>query len=354
MKKLFKYLLTITLLLIPSTILAADLEITCHPTANKPSINITNGTLFDIQNLMPGQTSVKTLKVVNTDTQNTCKISFKGEGSTNTLTNNIYIAFSEIYGNIVDGKATSHKNISDFITQPAVQIANLGPNQTIERDLILTFNENSGHELSKSDTNFNIRIISEWGPETTPTQKQGETLGESTKTSTTKTISKSVETLGTVGPTQGQEEEVKGVDECEATNKLFGYVYVDRNKNNEREKREKILPNVSIKIYIKDEKGEKETIKDLITDEQGYWELKLCQGKYFIEVDRATLPNSTDIQDNILEAVLAQSTTEYKLDIGVEDTRNFWEIYWPWILLAILFLLSALYLILKRRRVFKK
>jgi hypothetical protein len=351
MKKLFRSLLTITLLLIPSAVLAADLEITCYPTA-KPSINMSGGTLFDIQNFVPGQTSTKKLKVVNTDTANACKISFKGEGSSNTLTNNIHIAFSGIYGNIVDGKATSSKNLSDFLDKGSVQVANLGPGETVERDLILTLNKDAGNDLAKKRTNFDIRVISEWGPGTTTDDSNGNTLGESTKRTTAKTSNKgSTDILGTGGPQE--ESEVKGVDECEAKSKLLGYIYVDRNKNGERDERERVLPDISVKIYVEDENGDKRTIKDLTTDEQGYWEIELCAGKYFVEIDRDTLPNNTDLADNILDVTLTANDTEYTLDIGVNDTRNFWELYWPWILLAILILLSVLYLILKRRKVSK-
>jgi len=344
MKILFKYFLTTALFLFPSAVFAADLEITCYPVA-KPSINISGGTLFDLQNFVPGQTSLKTLKVVNTDTVNACKISFKGEGTSNILTNNINIAFSGIYGNIVDGKATSSKNLSDFLNESSVQVANLGPGQTVERDLILTFNKNADNDLARKSTNFNIRVISEWGAETTVDNQNGDILGERKEKSTIKT---EIDTLGTGGPQE--ETEVKGVDECEVTSKLFGYIYVDKNKNDERDKRERVLPNISVKIYVEDENGEKRTIKDLSTNKQGYWEIELCIGKYFVEIDRSTLPKNTDLADNILEVILTTNDTEYSLDIGVNDTRNFLQKYWPWILLAVVLLGSIAIVVLESRR----
>ena len=361
MKKLFKYLLTTIFLLLPSAVLAADVEITCYPVA-KPSVNMSGGKLFDIQNFIPGQTIVKTLRVVNTDTENACKISFKGEGTKNTLTDMIHIAFSGVYGTIANGEATSTKLLSDFLSkdEDAVQVANLGPGQEVNRNLLLTFNKNADNSLAKKNNSFNIRVISEWGPETAQNNDNpdnGDALGESTSRNRSSRSSAGI--LGTgggdmVADAANEEEDVKGADQCEADSKLYGYIFVDRNGNDRKDNREKILPDISLKIYVEDENGEKTTIKELTTNEDGYWEVMLCPGEYFVEVDRNTLPNNTDLADNIKEVVLGESDEQYNLDIGVDDTRNFWEMYWPLILLAVLLLLSALYLILKRRKVFKE
>lgn len=353
MKKLFSYILTILFLAIPTSAFAADLEITCFSDNTPPSVVTSSNKLFDLQNIAPGETSIKTMKVRNSDTVNSCKIWFKGEANSNdNLAKKINIAFSGIYGNIVDGKATSNKNLFDFLTSQKILVANVAPGGIVERNLILTFNTDADNNFMNKNTTFDIRVISEWGSESDSNENNGDVLGTDTKNNTiTRTTAWITDSLGVGGPDDNQEE-VKGIEECEITNELFGYVYIDRNKNNQKDNNEKILPNISIKIYVKNDEGQR-TIKDLVTNEDGYWKVDLCQGTYFVELNRNTLPKNTDISQNIKKVILNTADTEYRVDFGVEDTRNFWELYWQWILLAILLLLSALYMILKRRKVFK-
>ncbi len=325
MKRIYKYILTILILLTPVYVYAADLEITCYQDSTKPTVTAPDK-LFNLSNFTPGETSTKTLKVINTATDGNCTIYFKGEGNTNILTNKINIAISDVYGNIVDNKATSNKNLSDFLSSAKILVADVAPGSTIERNLLLTFNTDADNSLQKYNTTFDIRIISEWGVAPTTTEET-EVLGTTTKKY--KTTKKSTQTTitGTTEEQETSEEEVKGTEECKANIKLFGYVYIDKNKNKEKNKKEKVLANIPIKIYV-EENGEKKTIKDITTNKEGYWEITLCSGNYFIETDRNSLPKNTDIEDNISEVTLGTDIQEYNLNIPVNDTRNFWQKYW--------------------------
>ena len=349
MKKIYKYILTILIIFLPSYASAADLDITCYQGDTKPSI-VAPTKLFDISNFVPGETSIRTMKVVNNASDGNCSISFKGEGSTNSLTDKINIAFSDVYGNIVDNQATSNKNLSDFLESDRILLADVAPGDTIERNLILTFNTEADNSLQAKNTNFDIRIISEWGvaPTTVDTDNQGDVQGTSTIISSRTTKDTQIEALGAGGPDETVED-VKGVEECKADIKLYGYVYIDQNKNSKKDEKEKVLPNIPIKIYIKED-GKQKTIKDLTTNNEGYWEIMLCNGTYYIEIDRNSLPENTDVTNNISEVVLGSNIEKYSLDIPVNDTRNIWEKYWPFIILAILLILLIIYLLLKNRK----
>lgn len=147
--------------------------------------------------------------------------------------------------------------------------------------------------------------------------------------------------LGTGGPEEGDEElneeedldneDVKGVNECENKKKISGYLYVDSNTNGTRDEEERVLKGIDIKVLTGDT-----TIAELRTDENGYWETMACEGQYFVEVDLESLPNNTELESNVKAVTIAADTNEANVDFGVYDTRNFLEKYWPWIVLGIL------------------
>jgi len=352
MKKLFSSLLAILVISLPSVALAADVEITCFEN-QKPSVVSTSGRLFDISNFIPGQTEVKTLRIENTDPNNNCRIYFKGEGVRNDVTDNIFIAFEGVYGNIVDNRATSNKNISDFLLSERVNIANLNPNQVINRALLVTFNPLSENNTMNQNANFDVRIISEWGNEVTQENNNGEDIlgtEDSKKRIYTYTSSNNNLLLdGTGGPEDDRnEEEVKGLQECDIKTKVLGYVYLDSNNNQKIDKREKLLEGVILNIYtIVDEK--QISITQSTTDKEGYWETELCQGKYFVEVDRSTLPKNTDIEENIIGIELVNSE-DFNLDIPIQDERTCLQKYWPWILLLVVLIGTTIIVIVDRRK----
>ncbi len=77
-----------------------------------------------------------------------------------------------------------------------------------------------------------------------------------------------------------------------------------------------------------------ETVKQLITDENGYWETTLCSGQYFVKVDDSKLPNNFVLGENDQEIQIVEEE-DTSLDFTVLDERNFLQKYWPWILLAV-------------------
>jgi hypothetical protein len=350
MKNLFSSLLAILVFSLPSVALAADVEITCFEN-QKPLVVNTGGRLFDISNFIPGQTEIKTLRVQNTDPNNNCRIYFKGEGVRNDVTDNIFIAFEGVYGNIVDNRATSNKNISDFLLSERVNIADLNPNQTINRVLLVTFNPLSENNTMNQNANFDVRIISEWGNEVTQENNNGEDIlgtGDTKKTVSKYTLSNNNIPLGGIGGEQENGEDVKGLQECDTKTKVLGYVYLDSNNNQKIDKREKLLEGVILNIYtIVDEK--QISITQSTTDKEGYWETELCQGKYFVEVDRSSLPKNTDIEENIIEIELINSE-DFFLDIPIQDERTCLQKYWPWIILLVGLIGTTIIVIADRRK----
>lgn len=210
-----------------------------------------------------------------------------------------------------------------------VEVANLAPNTSIDRMLVLTFNSKADNSLMNLNTNFDIRIISEWGTDS-DLQDTEDVLGMEKRGIVN--VSNSTEELGIGGPEE--ESEVLGTQECDSKQKMYGYVYIDQNKDGLRGENEKVLRDIEIKVYTLEEK-EQVTIEDVKTNSDGYWEVYACAGVYFVEVNRDSLPNDTELFENIFEVELTSSDQEYILEIPILDTRNIWEKYWYWILLAI-------------------
>ncbi|MCD4811743.1 hypothetical protein K8R14_04030 [bacterium] len=150
----------------------------------------------------------------------------------------------------------------------------------------------------------------------------------------------------------GSDDDIQGlldrINSCETTKKLFGYLYIDKNKNGEKEDNEKALANISLKIFIPYNDNEI-TVKEITTDENGYWETYLCPGDYNISVDSENLPKNIDIGD-VLAVTVSEDQDETQFDIAGIDTRNFWQKYW-YILLIILALgVTTTYVILSNKQ----
>lgn len=159
---------------------------------------------------------------------------------------------------------------------------------------------------------------------------------------TIKSVTRITELLGIGGPEEDTvlsednttNPEVKGVNECQDKKTISGYVYMDINNNGEKENNEKLLKDIEIRIYTKTDNSE-ETIEKVKTDEEGYWETKVCEGEYFIEINTESLPNNTSLDSNVKSVSITADTTESTIDFGITDTRNFIQKYWPWLLLGV-------------------
>ncbi|MDD2270526.1 MAG: SdrD B-like domain-containing protein, partial [Candidatus Dojkabacteria bacterium] len=127
---------------------------------------------------------------------------------------------------------------------------------------------------------------------------------------------------------------------------IKGYIYLDKNKNDEMDKEEKGIENVSIRIYRIYE-GNEITIAQLKTDENGYWESEVCPGDYSIEIDQESLPKNLKTEEVLSVNVEDQEIT---LDISATDTRNFWQKYWYIILLVAALLITTVYIVATRKK----
>ncbi len=178
---------------------------------------------------------------------------------------------------------------------------------------------------------------------------QGVTTGSSTTTTKPTTLVKKVTTyiadiLGVGGEgdvlaleedeeTLEDDEEVKGSQTCDNPSTISGYIYIDSNENGEKDEGERAFPEISIRIYTITE-GMEETVKQIVSDENGYWETTLCSGDYYISVDDSKLPNNYVLEEDTL-GVQVEEDKDSTLNFEVLDERNFLQKYWPWILLAV-------------------
>lgn len=200
-----------------------------------------------------------------------------------------------------------------------------------------------------------IKVIVDNTPPTTeqPTQNEGEVQGVTTGSNTTTnspTLAKKVTTfiadiLGVGGEgdvlaleedeetLEDDTEEVKGSQTCDNPSTISGYIYIDSNENGEKDEKERVFPEISIRIYTITE-GMEETVKQIVSDENGYWETTLCSGDYYISVDDSKLPNNYVLGENDKEISLEEDK-DSTLNFEVLDERNFLQKYWPWILLAV-------------------
>ncbi len=186
-----------------------------------------------------------------------------------------------------------------------------------------------------------------------------EVLGTNTTTTTTvKTTPKNrtlyaVNVVDTSSEVTEQEEssdeikedipEVLGEEEtsCKVKRSLSGYVYVDKNKNNIKDKNEKVFENIKIKVTTT-ENGEEKTVEELLTDVKGEWETTLCPGKYSITIDTTTIPKGYKLNgDSTVEVNVLDNSERLVQPFHLSETKTFIQKYW-WVLLLIILLLTGL------------
>ncbi len=354
MKTIYKITLASILLLIPSLVFAADLEITCYQD-QKPVIKSNENSLFNIQNFLPGKTEVRTVTIENKDPENLCRIYFKGEGYKNTLTENMYFAIQDSFGNIVDRQATSNKNVSDFLSSEKIEIASVNSHQTVTKEIFLTFNKDADNEIAQIFTNFDIRIISEWGSESSDDQE--DVLGATNKIKNDPLPDSDVTLTsnGIGGPDEtSNDESVKGAQTCENKIKASGFVYLDKNGDGLKQEKEPYLRNIKIKIYTTID-GQQETIVDLVTNQVGYWKTLLCPGDYSIEIERGSLPENSTLEENILSLNIPQNISYKTTNIPIQENISWFTTYWAWILLVavLLFISICTYIYIRIKRSLK-
>jgi len=180
---------------------------------------------------------------------------------------------------------------------------------------------------------------------------------EGVTTTNTRTLSSSNTYTGGVGgpentntetqlTSEDSNEEVKGAETCENEKKLFGHVYLDTNNNNIYDDKDKIFKDITIKIYT----NTNEYITEVKSNKDGYWETYLCSGEYNIKIDKDTLPNNYDTEQEVLSVNISDTSTEASADSKIEDNRNFWQKNWVWIILLGTVVVSVGYIFLNSNK----
>jgi hypothetical protein len=170
--KILKYILpSLLLLLLPSAVLSSDLEITCF--ADKPPSVVKNrDPLFNITNILPGNSVSRTVSFRNTDSESDCRVFFEVSGKTNIFSDRLRVDIP----NLFDG------TLSEYMSGKRILMANLQPNQELIRTITISFPSTAGNTYQKRETSFDIFILSEWGLEEVPTGLGPEVLGVATQT----------------------------------------------------------------------------------------------------------------------------------------------------------------------------
>ncbi len=198
-KKLLKYILFSLIFLIPSTVLAGDLDITCYEDQSPVILKNTNP-LFQLTGFLPGNSASRTIYVKNTDPTNACKIYFDISGTTNALTNKIEVHIPSLFND----------SLSEYITGDRILMADLQPNEEITRTITLEFPSDAGNPFTLKQASFDITIQSVWGPEFNTTGDVEGVTDTSTDSSTKRTPLEYIsDLLGTGGEDFENEDTTK-------------------------------------------------------------------------------------------------------------------------------------------------
>lgn len=188
-KKLLTTGVFLLLFLIPSAILAADLEITCY-SDQKPLIVKNTNPLFQLSGFLPGNSASRTIYMKNSDTENDCRIYFNVSGSTNSLTNKINVQVSGLFND----------TLSKYITGERILMADLKPNAEITRSITMDFPADSDNSFTLKQASFDIAVQSEWGPDE---DTDGDVEGTTDK-DTKKSLSQKLSSLLGIGNEDNQ------------------------------------------------------------------------------------------------------------------------------------------------------
>jgi hypothetical protein len=234
-------------------------------------------------------------------------------------------------------------------TEPTTTFA--GNNNPDEYTCTVTVTDADG-DTAQEDITIIVNAIPE-------AQNTAETLGATTtttRTSTPYTYATINEDNGTGAgeeiielETTEEEEEVLG-ETCDTPITVKGYIYLDKNKNEERNENEEGIQGITITILTTDEEGNTVTIDTLETDENGYWETKLCSGKYTMEIDQENLPKNVETSETIELQVEDNLTEPMEFNIPATDTRNFWQKNWYWILITTAVVITIGYMAVKNNK----
>lgn len=137
---------------------------------------------------------------------------------------------------------------------------------------------------------------------------------------------------------------------CAETFKLSGYVYERKNENEKKDEDERGLADVVVKIFAYDKEGERILVVETETDEEGKWEVDLCNGSYEVELSVDTVEGDLIlIGDEVRDVTISSEDVEqFNYEFEKETLSFRWHLCL--IPLLILFLILILAIILSRKK----
>lgn len=149
-----------------------------------------------------------------------------------------------------------------------------------------------------------------------------------------------------------QPKEVLGTQDCEYKSKISGYVFIDENKNDNKDEDEQGLENIQVEVYLGSNGGDKKVAK-VKTNSDGYWEIELCPGEYSVTIRLEDLPPSTELEwGNYVFITVKEKEDLSDINFSIIDYdslgRNF-NIFWCIIPLIFLSLFGFIIMIRNRK-----
>lgn len=146
---------------------------------------------------------------------------------------------------------------------------------------------------------------------------------------------------------EGQEEDTEeeesdtilGIRDCTDKSKVSGFVFFDKDNDNDKSDEDELFDNIQIDIFFSNEQG-LEFIESVYTNSNGYWESHLCPGKYLIVLQKDSIPEDLHIEEFDQLYITVEKNTDIS-DINFILKNNSNNINYKW-LLCILPLLTLL------------
>lgn len=162
---------------------------------------------------------------------------------------------------------------------------------------------------------------------------------------------------GETTPEETSEEENKTDDDgtvlgtetqrCETTQKVSGYVYEDKNKNEKKDSREKGYANVTVVLEYEYE-GKTYEVR-VETNEDGYWETSVCPGKYTVRLSEQDIPEGYVLGE---EQKITVTDRDELADINlglINEKQSNMNLWWILLIVLVLAVLVMIFLSLFRK-----
>jgi len=145
--------------------------------------------------------------------------------------------------------------------------------------------------------------------------------------------------------------DILGSQTCESSSLVSGYVFIDKNRDNQRDEGEEGLDNIEVEIYL-GLNGTSEKITSVKTDEDGYWEVYLCPADYSLTINAEDLPKNSELEwGNFIFVTVKEGNSLSDINFPVLSYKSFldnFSIIWCAFPLILLFA-AGIYLTLKSK-----